>query len=149
MPMHIPGKRPTLRPLRPRVFWRVVKVAGLVPMTLTFGLLFAIATAVVAATEPTFSGMGDAAWFLFTVVTTIGLGDFTCVTLAGRIATILLSLYSVFYLALVTGAVVSFCGEALKLQRDESVAAFLDQLEHLPELSPEELADLSSRIRQR
>jgi len=118
-------------------------------MTGTFALLFVVAAVIVAAVEPAFAGVGDAAWFLFTVVTTIGLGDFTCVTLAGRIMTVVLSMYSVFYLALITGAIVSFCSESLKLQRDESVAAFLDQLEHLPELSPNELADLSDRIRQR
>ena len=143
------AKKGAVRPLRPRIFWRVVQVAGLVPMTGTFALLFVVAAVIVAAVEPAFAGVGDAAWFLFTVVTTIGLGDFTCVTLAGRILTVVLSMYSVFYLALITGAIVSFCSESLKLQRDESVAAFLDQLEHLPELSPNELADLSDRIRQR
>jgi voltage-gated potassium channel len=35
----------------------------------------------------------------------------------------------------------------MRVRRDESVAYFLDQLEHLPDLSKEELADLSEKVR--
>ena len=84
---------------------------------------------------------------MFQVVTTIGLGDYTCVSVAGRICAILLSVYSVFYLALITGAVVSYCQERLKAHQNESAAHFIDQLEHLPELSHEELVDLSKKVK--
>ena len=84
---------------------------------------------------------------MFQVVTTIGLGDFTCTSLLGRGAAIVLSVYSVFFLALITGVVVSYCSERMNARRDESVAQFIDQLEHLPELSRDELAELSEKVK--
>ena len=84
---------------------------------------------------------------MFQVVTTIGLGDYTCVSVVGRVVAIVLSVYSVFFLALITGAVVSYCQERMRAQRNESVAKFIDQLEHLPERSHEELVALSEKVK--
>lgn len=116
-------------------------------MTVAFLALFLIASAIVAAVEPGIGGFGNALWFIFQVVTTIGLGDYTCTSIIGRMVVIVLSVYSVFFLALITGAVVSFCTERMRMRRDESVAHFIDQLEHLPELSTEELAELSEKVK--
>lgn len=141
------GKKVTKRPLRPRIIWTIVRASGLLPVTLSFILMFGVFSLVVAAVEPDIPTVFDAAWFLYTVIITIGLGDYTCVTAVGRIATIALSLYSVFFLALVTGTVVNYCAERMKLESNESVAAFIDKLERLPELSDDELAELSEQIK--
>lgn len=141
------AKRSHMMPMRPRVFWPVVKAAGLLPMTVTFAALFVLGTGAIVLTEPALGRIGDAAWFLFTVITTIGLGDYTCTTVVGRLATIVMSLYSVFYIALITGAVVSYCEERIRESRNESLMDLIDELEHLPELSHEELASLSERVR--
>jgi hypothetical protein len=37
--------------------------------------------------------------------------------------------------------------EKVKLNQNESIEQFLDQLEHLPDLSKEELADLSEKVK--
>lgn len=132
---------------RVRAIGPIVQAAGLVPWSVAGVVLFVVASAVVAAVEPGVGGFGDAAWLMFQVVTTIGLGDFTCVTPMGRAATVVLSVYSVFLLALLTGVVVSFCSERMRVRQEQSVAQFLDQLEHLPELSPQELAELSQKVR--
>ena len=133
--------------LRFRAIVPVIRAAGLVSWAAMFAALFAIATCIVAACEPGVSGFGDAAWLMFQVVTTIGLGDYTCATLLGRIVAVVLSVYSVFFLALITGAVVSYCQERMAARRDESVAHFIDQLEHLPELSHEGLVELSEEVK--
>ena len=138
---------PEPSPLRFRAIWPVIRAAGLVPWTIAFAILFVVASFIVSATEPAIGGFGNAAWLMFQVVTTIGLGDFTCTSAVGRAAAIVLSVYSVFFLALITGAVVSYCGERMNARRDASVAHFLDQLEHLPELSHEELVDLSEKVK--
>ena len=135
------------QPLRFRAIWPVIRAAGLVPWAIVFAVLFVVVSLIVSAFEPEIGGFANASWLMFQVVTTIGLGDFTCTSLVGRIAAIVLSVYSVFFLALITGAVVSYCQERMKARRDESVAHFLDQLEHLPELSQEELADLSEKVK--
>lgn len=134
-------------PLRVRAIWPVIRAAGLVPWTIAFVVLFIIAALAVSATEPSIGGIDNAAWLMFQVVTTIGLGDYTCTSVVGRIATVVLSVYSVLFLALITGAVVSYCQERMNARRDASVAHFIDQLEHLPELSKEELGDLSEKVK--
>lgn len=140
-------KQHVVRPLRPRILWTIVKAAGLVPMTVSFVIFFILAAVLIDAFEPGINSLGDAAWFLYVVIITIGLGDYTCVTVAGRLVTVALSLYSVFFLALITGTVVSYCSERLKAERNESIAAFIDKLRRLPELSHEELVDLSEQIK--
>lgn len=143
----VPNKNGAMRPLKPHIFWTIVRVAGLMPMTVGFAVLFALCAVVVATVEQGFAGIADAAWYLFTVVTTIGFGDYTCNTVIGRLATVALSTYSIFFIALLTAAVVSYCSERLRLRRDESIAAFLDKLERLPEMSHEELVELSEQIK--
>ena len=134
-------------PLKVRAILPVIRAAGLIPWTIAFAVLFVIVSAIVAAVEPGIGSFRDAAWLMFQVVTTIGLGDYTCVTVVGRLGAIVLSVYAVFFLALITGAVVSYCSERMRNRRDASVAHFLDQLEHLPELSHDELVELSEKIK--
>lgn len=134
-------------PMRFRAIGPVIRAAGLVPWAIAFAGLFVVASSIVSVSEPAIGGFANSAWLMFQVVTTIGLGDFTCTSLVGRGAAIVLSVYSVFFLALVTGAVVSYCQERMAARRDESVAHFIDQLEHLPELSRDELAELSEKVK--
>ncbi len=61
--------------------------------------------------------------------------------------TVVLSIVSIFFIAVLTGAVVSYCNELMRARRNESLALFIDKLEHLDELPPEELAELSKRIK--
>lgn len=141
-------RRPPLQqPLRFRAIGPIIRAAGLVPWTVAFVILFAAATLLVSISEPEIGGLQNSAWLMFQVVTTIGLGDYTCTSIVGRIVAILISVYSIFFLALITGAVVSYCSERMNARRDASVAHFIGQLEHLPELSPEELAELSEKVK--
>ena len=133
--------------MHPRAILPVIRAAGLGPWAIAFVVLFIVASLVVAAVEPQVKTFANAAWLLFQVVSTIGLGDFTCTTGIGRAMAMLLSAYSILFLALITGVMVSYCNERMRFQRDSSIAHFIDQLEHLPELSPEELADLSEKIK--
>lgn len=133
--------------LKLRAIGPVIRAAGLVPWTIVFAVLFVICAVIVTLFEPTIGSFGDAVWFLFQVVTTIGLGDFTAVSTVGRASAIVLSIYSIFFLALITGAVVSYCAEQMHARRNESVAHFIDQLEHLPELDHDELVALSEKVK--
>lgn len=142
-----PHPKVTPRPFRFRALGPIIRAAGLGPWTASFVMLFVIASMTLAMAEPGVRGLGDAAWILFQAVSTIGFGDIAVNSIPGRAAVVLLSVYSIFYLALITGAVVSFCQERMRASRDESVARFIDQLEHLPELSHEELVDLSQKVK--
>lgn len=125
----------------------IIRASGLVPWTVVFLVLCLLCAVLISAFEPSIDGFGNSLWLVFQVVTTIGLGDYTATSAIGRIAAVLLSIYSVFYIALITGAVVSYCTERMRARRNESIAHFIDQLEHLPELDKDELAALSDKVK--
>jgi len=49
--------------------------------------------------------------------------------------------------AVISGVVVSYYLEVIHRREQETTTIFLDKLEHLQELSPEELAELSRQIK--
>lgn len=57
---------------------------------------------------PTF---GDALWYCFAIVTTIGFGDFSAVTVPGRIISVILGIYGIVVVALITSIIVNFYSE--------------------------------------
>lgn len=67
-------------------------------------------------------------------------------TLVGRVLSIFLSICSILIIAVVPGVITSYYVESTKLRADESSAKFLDDL-RLPELSKEELVELSEKVK--
>ncbi len=107
--------------------------------------IFAIA-AVIQLVEPDING--DALWYCYAVISTAGFGDVVAVTFIGKMCSVLLTIYSLFVVAIATGVVVNFYTQMVELQRKETLAMFMDQLERLPELSREELENISRKVRQ-
>lgn len=64
-------------------------------------------------------------------------------TVIAKVVSVLLTVYSLFVIAIVTGVVVSYYNQIIQLQQEETIAGFMEQLEKLPELSEEELKELS------
>ena len=95
--------------------------------------------------EAVFETYGDSLWYCFELVTTVGFGELVAVTRIGRILSILLSVYSIGMIAIITSTVVTYHQVKIKSQED-TITLFIDKLERLPELSKEELADISERI---
>ena len=54
---------------------------------------------------------GDALWYCFAIVTTIGFGDFSAATLPGRVISVVLGLYGIIVVALITSIIVNFYSE--------------------------------------
>lgn len=132
---------------RLRMIGKIIRSAGLGHISLAFLLIFLVCAALIWVLDPSIETGEDALWFCFQAATTIGFGDAVATSLAGRIVLVCLSIVSVFYLAVVTGVVVAYCNELVRAQSNRSSVQFLDQLEHLEELNPEELAALSARAR--
>lgn len=78
-----------------------------------FGLLMLIVSFSLVLThiETGFENYTDALWYCFSVVTTIGLGDYTTITPIGRILTIILALYGIVVVAVITSVFVNFYNE--------------------------------------
>lgn len=108
--------------------------------------LFAVA-AVIELAEPDINRYGDALWYCYAVISTAGFGDVVAVTFIGKICSVLLTVYAIFVTAIVTGVVVNYYTQMVELQRKETLAMFMDQLERLPELSREELESISQKVR--
>ncbi len=97
--------------------------------------------------EPGIHSYADSLWFCFASATSIGFGDCVAVTLIGRLITVVLSIYSIAVIAITTAVITGYFMDLSKLRANESTGQFLYELEHLPELSKEELENLSQRVK--
>ena len=77
---------------------------GLVVLMVSFSFILYIF-------EGIFPTYGDALWYCFAVITTIGFGDFVAVSLLGRILTVILGIYGIIVVALITSVIVNFYNE--------------------------------------
>ena len=111
-------------------------------------IAFVLLTALVIwLCEPEIHTYREALWYCFTVVSTIGFGDVVVHTAISKGLSVVLSLYAVVTLAIFTGVIVNSFTQMVELRQRESLAAIMDKLERLPELSREELEQLSAQIR--
>ena len=117
----------------------ILKRTGALKFLTTYIIIFAGVSIGVWIVEPNIKTPIDSVWYCFSVATTIGFGDITAVTILGRAMSIFLSICSILIIAVVPGIITSYYIESTKLKEKESIAKFLDDLEHLPELSKEDL----------
>lgn len=69
--------------------------------------------------EPGIKNYFDALWYCFSVITTTGFGDVVVTTASAKIATVLLSIYSVLIIAIVTGVVVNYYTKIIEERNDK------------------------------
>ncbi|WP_312179387.1 potassium channel family protein [Arthrobacter sp.] len=134
---------------RLRVLWHIIRITGADVVVFGFLIAYGIASLVLPHFEPGIPTIGDSFWYLFVSFTTIGFGDFVAVTLVGRLITVFVALYGILVVALATGVIVGFYNELLRARTKDSLRVFISELENLPDLSKEELADLAARVRER
>ena len=111
-------------------------------------LLFLFAAAlIIQIVEPDINRYVDALWYCYAVISTAGFGAVVAVTFIGKVCSVLLTIYSMFVLAIVTGVVVNFYSQVVETHSKETLTPLMNQLEHLPELSKEELEAISQKIK--
>lgn len=106
-----------------------------------------ISAFVVQLVEPEIKTHPDGLWYLFAAATTVGFGDMTAVTLIGRLLTVYVTVSGILVVAIVPAVMINYYQEVIQQRQKETVTAFLDQLEHLPELSGEELKEISEKVK--
>lgn len=121
---------------------------GTIKIFFAYVIVLCISGLILMFIEPQVNTFFDGVYFSFVASTTIGFGDIVPVTVLGRIITIITTLIGVLTVAMVPGVVVAYYTEYLKAKENETVSTFLEKLDHLPELSKEELEELSERVRQ-
>lgn len=117
---------------RLRMLVEIERQAGFGPITCLFVVVFLLCSLAVWLADPVANTFGD-------------------VTAAGpvaRIATVLLSVVSIFYIALITGVVVSYCNAMLRQRQEGTLAHFAENLERLDEMTPDELAVFCERVKE-
>lgn len=130
-----------------RLLKMIFKQTGAFRLLVGYVIIFAAVSVGIWIVEPHIDTLFYSVWYSFSVATTIGFGDITAVTFLGRAMSIFLSLCSVLIIAVVPGIITSFFIENTKIKANESTAKFIDDLERLPELSKEELTQLSERVK--
>ena len=116
-------------------------------MMLLYLVVYGIVSFVVWLLDPDVKGLSDALWFTFQTGTTIGYGDLIVNNWFARILTVFFSIYSMVMVAIFTGIIAGYFVEVIKTEAKESAIKFLLDLEKLPEMSKEELIELSARAK--
>ncbi|NLD20446.1 MAG: two pore domain potassium channel family protein [Clostridiales bacterium] len=130
-----------------RLFWKILRRVNADKIIYAFIVNLFIVALVITLIEPGISTYGDGLWYTFVACTTIGFGDFAAVTVIGRVLTVYMVLHEILLVAILPGVIVSYYMEVIHRREQESVTIFLDKLERLPELSKEELDEISKRIK--
>ena len=130
-----------------RMLWRIAKNAGADKALKGYGGFFLLIALLIWLLDPAVPTFRDSLWYCFVAGTTIGFGDIAAVSPLGRMLTILVSIYSIIMVAIATAVITNFYLEATRIQAGDSAHRFLDKLEHLPELSREELEELSEQAK--
>ena len=133
---------------RLRVLKNVLKRTKADQIIYGFVVFFLIEALIVLLVEPGITNYWDAIWYLYSVFSTAGFGDLVAVTVIGRILSILLTIYTTLVVAVVTGVIVAFYNDLVAMKYKASKAEILDKLEHLDQLSKEELTEISKKIRE-
>ena len=126
----------------------VLKRTGALKIFSGFIIVCLISSFIFRLVEPSIHTIRDGLWYCFVASTTIGFGDIYATTIIGRILTIFVSFYGIFVFAMATGVVVSYYTEFVNHKREESISMFLEKLENLPNLSKEELKEISKKIKE-
>ena len=130
---------------------RIIKVinrTGTFKILLSYLFVLVVGGIAMNYIEPEIDGVLEGIYFCFVASTTIGFGDIVPVTMLGRIITVVVTLFGILTVAMVPGVVVAYYTEYLKLRENETISTFLEKLERLPDMSREELEELSERVRE-
>ena len=111
------------------------------------GFVLRSVTMIVWVLDPDIKGLSDALWFTFQTGTTIGYGDLIVNNTFARAVTVFFSIYSMALVAVFTGILAGYFVEIIKSEAKASAVKFLLDLERLPEMTHDELVELSDRAR--
>lgn len=100
----------------------VLRQAGFARITGLFLVFYLLCSTAVWLSEPTTLTFGDGLWFSFETVSTIGFGDIPAETPVARAITVVLSVISIFYIAMLTGVAVNYCNTLIKMRQKDTMA---------------------------
>ena len=99
---------------------------GLLILVVSFSFYFTLM-------EPSITNMGDALWYSFAIITTIGFGDMTTTSIISRILSVILGFYGLIVTATITSVIVNFYNETKNSDKEEPKAEEKPETEKKPE----------------
>ncbi len=136
-----------MRKNRLKILMRILRNTGADKVLFSYMIFVLAAAVLIWIFEPTISTFRSALWYCYAVISTAGFGDVVATTFVPKMLSVALTVYSLLVIAIVTGVVVNYYTHMIELKNKETLAAFLDRLEELPELSKEELEELSGKVK--
>ena len=130
-----------------KIIAKILKYTGADKIIAGFLVFTLLCTTVIWLIEPEIDTGFEALWYSFTVISTIGVGDVVVHHMVSRSISVVLSIYAVLTLAIFTGVVVNYFTQLVEMRHKDSIAAIVDKLERLPEMSKEELTELSEKVK--
>ena len=111
--LHVVGI--SISQMKLRVLMNIVRETYVLEVLLGLLLMIIVCATMFSTLEESMSGYGDALWYCFALVTTIGFGDITAKTAIGRILSVLLGIYGIVVVAIITSVIVNFYGEMRRM----------------------------------
>ena len=108
---------------------------------LTYLVFVVIAALIIQLVEPGIDRFVDALWYCYAVISTAGFGDIVVTTFAAKVVSVLLTAYSIVVIA-------NYYNQLIQIRQKDTLAAFTDRLQRLPELSKEELEEMSANAKE-
>ena len=130
-----------------RILGEILRRTHANKILLGFVVFLLVDALLIMLVEPEINHYGDSIWYCYVALATIGFGDIVAKTFVGRALTILLSLYATLVIAIITGVVVNYSMQIIQLRQKETLSHLMDRLEHLPEMSKEELQEISDKVK--
>lgn len=130
-----------------RILWKVIRHLNFDKVIFGFLVFYVISSGIIMMVEPGINRMGDALWYTFVACTSIGFGDMVATTFIGRALTVIVTVMEILLVAMFSGVVVSYYLEIVRATEKDDLSMFLDKLEHLSELSQEELKEIEDKVR--
>lgn len=134
--------------IRLKILHRILKRTKAYHIVGIFVLFVLFVSLVFWAIEPDITNYGDALWYSYVNLFTIGFGDIVPVTLISRILSVILTVYATVVIALITGVIVAFYQELCRRNLEETKEVLIDKLSNLDKLSKEELQEISKKVKE-
>ncbi len=135
------------KPIRPlKMFFEILRQTRTYKILVGYIIFVFVMGLLIMLTDENINNYGDALWYCYTVLSTVGFGDIVVTGMLPRILSVILTVYSVIAIAIITGAIVNLYTRITELDLEDTVETFINELEHLQELDSDELSNLSKRV---
>ena len=132
---------------RVKLLWIVIKDTKADKILYSFLVFVFVSAALIWLFDPNIESYGAALWYCYSVISTAGFGDVVATAFITGLISVLITVYSLLVIAIITGVIVNYYNRMMDLKNKETLSAFLDKIERLPELSEEELKELSEKVK--